>query len=269
MNVNPIETDHFFYSNNASFNTVTKYYSRSSDGDCVFIPNWRALPHHWESFCKELAKKYNVYYFETREKQSYRGDITNMSLSSEVMAGDVISFINHNPFKNYKLILCSFAVPMIVANWNKIDEKPQSVVLICPVKEIHLPKAVRLFAITPAVILPWVANIFYQIVKNIPAFKSICKNQRSIFESTNKNEIFKIHGSVRSILKMNVGLHHYSKISSPVLIIKTKQDPLHNPGISMELNQILENSSLIEIENFRKAHSEEVAQIILNHNSNK
>jgi hypothetical protein len=257
-----IQKDIRDFENDSVINRVIRYGNHSVRERCIFIPNWRAKAHHWEGFCNHLAQFLDIDYFETREKPSARPIATTISYANKHIASDIINYLNAQSAIDYHLILCSFSAPLVFSHWDELHHKPKSLVLICPISRVSMPWPVRLFSILPMKTLPFLYKGLYRIANKVSSIQAICKNHVDLFKDGNMHEIGKFQSSVREVMKLHLPYKTYSKACAPTLVVKPKNDKIHCPVTCHKINRTIRDSVLHEVENFKTAHSVEVAKKI-------
>ncbi|MFM2395412.1 MAG: hypothetical protein RLZZ546_3395 [Bacteroidota bacterium] len=250
------------FDNGDVINEVIKYVHDDSNEMCIFIPNWQAKPHHWERFCNHMDQYFNLDYFQTREKPCTKFKTITTDYSNEQSAADIIQYLNTHPRINYHLILCSFSVPLLISKWDELIYKPKSLTLICPITNVSLPWPVRLFASLPKKSLPILHKMLFYMANKTSALKPICKNHMTLFEEGNLHELQKFQASVRDVLKLKISHDLFEKIGLPTLIVMPLKDKIHSQSSCLKIHKKIKNSSIYEVENFRKAHQVEVAKEI-------
>ncbi len=259
MTETEISKDISYFINGNVANRVIKFHNERTELQSIFVPNWRAKPHHWDGFCNVLNGNMNLTYFETREKPNTRFNSEPSNLENKHVAEDIIRFINSQNYVNYSLILCSYTIPIVVQQWEKIAIKPNKLVLICPITEVKLPRLVKLFSLVPTNLLPRLAKVSFELISRLPAFHPICKNHQNIFMNGNYQEMTQLQMSIRQMQKLKIKTNDYRKIDCPVMVVKTLKDKLHDPRTCDIIYDILVADTLYEVTNFKEAHGKEVA----------
>ncbi|MBK8054827.1 MAG: hypothetical protein IPK35_16550 [Saprospiraceae bacterium] len=250
------------FENGVVTNRVIKYVNTSSKNNCIFVPNWRAKPHHWDGFCNFLAQFSNLDYFETREKPSTKCVGFSFDQSNEKTASDVVCYINSINNMEYHLILCSFSAPLVFSQWDKIHNKPKSLILICPIQRVMLPWPVRLFSSLPQYAFPLLYKMTFNLANRTKAVKAICNNHQDLFREGNMDKLIKFQSSVKEVLKLRVSFAAFEKTAIPTLVFKPLNDKVHCPKVCQKIHNSIKDSKLLEVENFRLAHSVDVAKKI-------
>ena len=248
------------FDNGPIVNRVVKYVHDTSMEMCIFVPNWRAKMHHWDGFCDHISQYYNLEYFETREKPNTISKATSIDYNNVHAAMDIINYLNTHLCINYHLILCSFSVPLVLSKWEELICKPKSLTLICPLTHVSLPWPVRLFSSIPNATLPYMHQMVFNLANRTSAIRPICKNHLDLFKGGNIKELSHFQSSVREVLKLKISHDLFEKVSVPTLIVKPMSDKIHRPGICHKIYKTIKNSVLHEVDNFRDAHSVDVAR---------
>lgn len=252
------------FKNDSVHNRVVKFVHDTSSDMCIFIPNWRAKPHHWDGFCNQLSQHINLDYFETREKPSTKILRGKINYDNEATAMDIIHYLNTHPCYDYHLILCSFSVPLVMSKWDELKYKPKTLTMICPITQVLLPWPVKLFVNVPKPVLPYLHKMIYSLASKTSAVKPICKNHVDLFRKGNIKELSQFQDAVKDVLKLRVGIDVFEKLEVPTMIIKPLHDKIHSAGTCQKISSRLKNPAVHEVENFRNAHSMEVAKEIHN-----
>ncbi len=249
-----------YYTNGDISNRVIKYSHDNDVDQCVFVPNWRAKPHHWSGFISAVSQYLNIDYFETREKMSTISSEPLIDFRNEQLADDIIQYINTQVKKEYHLILCSFSTSLVISHWDRLNRKPKSLVLVCPISCVSLPWIVRLFTKIPNSTVPFLYKIFYKLARKSKAVRPICKNMETLIKDGNIFSIRNLHSSVKHVLKLKIPIFYYKKVEVPTLIIKANRDKIHPSHSCHLIHQSIPNSILEEVDSFKEAHSEETAK---------
>lgn len=235
-------------------NRVIRYNQRPELEKCIFIPNWRAKSHHWEGFCNCIARHYNLDYFETREKPNTVSIEKLKDHDNELMAADIIHYINAQSDSDYHLILCSFAAPLVFSQWERLHNKPKSLVLICPINSISLPWIVSVFSKIPPRATPFLYKAIYKLAHKVISLKPICYSLKALFRKGDLSEITNLQSSIRHVLKLDISISKFNNAQVPTLIVKSLNDKIHSPKKCHLIHKTILNSILIEVENFKEAH---------------
>jgi hypothetical protein len=113
MTETEISKDISYFVNGNVANRVIKFHNERTELQSIFVPNWRAKPHHWDGFCNVLNENMNLTYFETREKPNTRLNTQPNNLDNKLVADDIIRFINGQNYVNYHLIYNSYCCPIL------------------------------------------------------------------------------------------------------------------------------------------------------------
>lgn len=248
-------------SDNVSLRVMTFEPKQKSDLPTVlFIPGWISLMKGWQIVLKEMTKDFNIIYAETREKIT--SEVKNTKdYSVDAIADDIIKLIDIYNLEENKFILfgSSLGGTAILETYQKLKVRPLCFALLGPNAEYRMPWWGVLLVKTF-----WVRS--YPVLKHF--LKWYLKNFRLDIE--HDREQFEKYSNALDVAdpsKLKPGalaLYDYkvwpilADIDLPVLIIGATKDLLHEPQNLIKMDEMLPNSTWLDMETNTKAHGAEM-----------
>ena len=226
----------------------------------LFIPGWISLMKGWQIVLKEMSKDFNIIYAETREKITAQVKNTK-DYSVEAIAEDIIKLVDIYGLTENKFIIfgSSLGGTAILETYQRMKVKPLCFALLGPNAEYRMPLWGRILI-----------RIFW--IKLYPGFKQFVKWYLKNFrlDIEHDREQFEKYSNALDAAdpsKLKPGAIALSKykvwnilpdIDLPVLIVGATKDLLHEPKNLIKMDEMLPNSTWLDMETNTKAHGVEM-----------
>ncbi|SEQ44733.1 alpha/beta fold hydrolase [Neolewinella agarilytica] len=253
----------YYFANGEVNNRVVSFPGPAGAPLLVFVANWRAKLKHWKSFIKVLQQKHRVLYFETREKEAtqYRTEAPDLSVTA--MAEDLTRFLNLVE-RPYHLLGVSVGTSVILRSWAKLTNKPESLILLCPVLKVKMPAYFRVFPFIDIKTFTRYAPLLYRLLCVSPRLKSVQKTLRRAMTEKDFTEIAVMKASVQQLLTMPDPLACSNcRPTGRTLIVRSLQDPLHSAADADRVMQGIGATDAFSCPDFRSVHAAETAERLL------
>jgi len=230
----------------------------------IFIPGWGSIIDSWEVVLKEMTKDFEVYYLETREKNSSI-HITEQPLTIKSLGDDfpyVLSELNLIN-KSYILLGSSLGATVILDSISKNKVNPTLSILIGPNAEFNIPSLWLMIArLTPPFffyilrpIIKWYMKKKYLDMNSDP--KQYYKYAKSLDQASPS----RLRRSALNFSSYKIW-DQLNKINQKVLILAGSKDIMHDYKNTLRISEKLSNSELIDMETNNKTHSKEMVSKI-------
>lgn len=226
----------------------------------LFIPGWISLMKGWQIVLKEMSKDFNIIYAESREKITSQVKNTN-DYSVEAIADDIVKLIDIYNLEenNYLLFGSSLGGTAILETYQKLTVKPLCFALLGPNAEYRMPwwgrALVKIFWIR---LYPGFKRFLKWYLKN---FRLDIEHDREQFEkysnALDAADPKKLKPGAIALAKYKVW-DILPDIDLPVLIVGATKDLLHEPKNLLRMDEILPNSTWLDMETNTKAHGAEM-----------
>jgi len=252
-----------YFNNGAINNRVITFPGPPGAPLIVFVANWRAKVKHWRAFIEVLQQKYRVRYFETREKQATRYLTDCPDLSVESMVDDVVSFLNELG-EPYHLMGVSVGTSLILQAWDELRQKPESLVLLCPVLKVRMPLYFHVFPFINIKTFTRYAPLMYRLMRISPSLKSVCSTLHRAMTDRDFTEIAVMKASVQHLLRMpDPLLTGNCRPLGRTLIVRTLHDPIHTRADADKVMNGLGAENAFDCTDFRSVHAAQTAVRLL------
>lgn len=229
----------------------------------VFVANWRAKLRHWRSFIEVLQQKYRILYFETREKEATQYLTETPDLSVKAMVGDLGNFLNRIE-RPYHLMAVSVGTSLIMRAWQGLQQKPKSLVLLCPVLKVRMPAYFRIFPFINIDTFTRYAPLVYRLMSVSPSLKSVRTTLHRAMTEQNFTALAVMKASVQHLLQMPNPLAAGKwQPAGRTLVVRSLQDPIHTQGDADKVMDGLGIKDCFSCPDFRSVHAAETAERLL------
>ncbi|MFC2082271.1 alpha/beta fold hydrolase [Bacteroidota bacterium] len=241
---------------------VTSFTSAAKNNNpkIIFVAGWVSLMIGWQKVLKEMTKEYDVYYVETREKNTsqVKGKV-NFGINE--LSNDLKEIVSKLEFKDGEYILfgSSLGGTTILDCCMTLPVKPLSLILIGPNAYFRIPRfgKVLIKSFYPPLYLwfkpyvKWYLKNFRLDVKSDPAqYEKYCG-------ALDAADPWKLKNAAIAFFYYSVW-DKLSKIDIPTLVIGASKDELHEPENLKKIVDKMKTATYLDMETNEKTHSEEV-----------
>ena len=226
----------------------------------IFIPGWGSFVQGWKIVLKEMSKDFEIYYIETREKNSAR-HTKEQKISIQKIADDISKVVQLNNLENKKFIALgsSMGATVILDAMAENKLNPSLAVLIGPNIEFNIPWIlIAAIALIPsklyAVVRPYAK--WYMKRKYID-MKSDSKQYHKYSYVLDNIHFGRTRRSALSFKRYNFK-DKIKKIKSRILVFSGNKDILHNYKQTLDMINRIKNATLINLETNDRTHSVEM-----------
>lgn len=252
-----------YFSNGEVNNRVVSFPGPDQAPLIVFVANWRAKLKHWRAFIEVLQRTYCILYFETREKETTQYLTDAPDLSVKAMVTDLDNFLNHIE-RPYHLLGVSVGTSLIMRVWDKLQQKPDSLVLLCPVLKVRMPVYFKVFPFINIDTFTRYAPLVYRLLSVSPRLKSVRSTLHRAMTEQNFTELAVMKASVQHLLEMPDPLTAVgSRPNGRTLVVRSLRDPLHSGADADKVMDGLGISDSFHCQDFRSVHAAETAERLL------
>ena len=225
----------------------------------VFIPGWGSFIHGWKIVLQEMTKYFEIYYIETREKNSAK-HIKEQKISIQNIGHDIAQVVRHHRINNnYIAVGSSMGATAILDGIAKKNLNPSLAVLIGPNIKFNIPRFL-LF------ILALMPTQFYS------AFKPFAKwymKKKYIDMDSDSNQYKKYsyvldHIHIARTRRSALSFKKYSfedkikNVKKRILVFSGKKDILHSYEKTLDMVEKIDDAKLINLETNDRTHSVEM-----------
>ena len=225
----------------------------------VFIPGWGSFIHGWKIVLQEMTKYFEIYYIETREKNSAK-HIKEQKISIQNIGHDIAQVVRHHRINNNYIALgSSMGATAILDGIAEKNLNPSLAVLIGPNINFNIPRFL-LF------ILALMPTQFYS------AFKPFAKwymKKKYIDMDSDSNQYKKYsyvldHIHIARTRRSALSFKKYSfedkikNVKKRILVFSGKKDILHSYKKTLDMVEKIEDAKLINLETNDRTHSVEM-----------
>lgn len=231
----------------------------------VLLPGLASVIENFRETLIALTENHTVYFLETREKGTSR-IIGKVGFSVPDLASDIPAVIEKLKLENGSYIIAGYSLgaSVIAAAFGGIKQKPKVVVLIEPSATFKWPWwlpilarfAVPIYGIIKP-FLKWYMKTFRINTKE--DFEMYEINARILDRADPK----KLAATVIAVRKFDAW-DYLPSINVPCLVIGVSHDKFHSHDEASEVATRIKNSCYIDVQNNKRSHSAEVAEIIDN-----
>jgi pimeloyl-ACP methyl ester carboxylesterase len=226
----------------------------------IFIPGWGSIINSWEVVLKEMTKDFEVYYLETREKNSSI-HMTEQPITIKSMADDlpyILSELNLLS-KSYILLGSSLGATIIVDSISRNKVSPTLSILIGPNAEFNIPTLWLIIArLTPPFFFYFIRPIIKWYIKNhYLDMNSDPKQYYKYAKSLDQASPGRLRRSALSFSSYKIW-DKLDKVNHAVLILTGSKDIMHDYKNTLKISDKLSNSKLIDMKTNNKTHSIEM-----------
>lgn len=231
----------------------------------VLLPGLASVIDNFRDTLIALTEKHIVYFLETREKGSsiISGKV---GFTIEDIASDIPMVIKKIGLASQSYILAGYSLgaSVIAASFGAITQKPKNVVLIEPSATFKWPWWL--------LVLARFAVPVYGIIKPflkwyMKTFRINTKEDYEMYEINarilDRADPKKLAATVIAVRKFEVW-DYLPSIDVPCLVIGVSHDKFHSHDEASEVATRIKNSCYIDVQNNKRSHSAEVAEIIDN-----
>lgn len=248
-------------SDNVSLRVVEFLPNKSTTQPTVlFIAGWISLMKGWEIVLKEMTKDFHVIYVETREKISSQVS-GKVEFSVEAIAQDIVTIVGKFKLEKDKYIIfgSSLGGTSILESYRDLKTLPLCFVLLGPNAEYRAPwwwiVIIHLFwTRLYGIIKPFVKWYMRKFRLDVETDRAQYEKYCNALDAADPK---KLKPAALALSKYKVWdiLEH---IGLPVLIIGASKDLLHEPENLIKMDQMLPNSTYLDMETNTYAHGPEM-----------
>lgn len=257
-----INREEVYFNNKCVENRIICFKRKGSGERLVFVPNWHAKEKHWTTFVETLTADYQVEYFESREKINTRIKKDQVGYTVPEMSQDLVRYLNqiNGP---YHLIGASIGACLIVKGWAAIRNKPKSLVLMCPILDLKMPRYFHLFKFIPERLLKAVRPVIFSFLSSSKQLRAVSKNLYRAFKSPDLTELLIIKASIQDLIKMRMDVAEVQRIKHPSFVVYTLDDGIHLQKDAQKVIRHIHGAKSTAFETFRAVHGKESAEAVL------
>jgi len=230
---------------------------KTNNPPVIFVPGWVSLPAGWKTVVQDMTRDFDVYYVETREKNSARtSGIKDFSV--EATGEDLNKIAEHFKFnpQDYILFGSSLGATAILDTAPNLSIDPRALVLIGPNAVFRFPwwAMAVIYSLHSGLLnifkpfVKWHLRNYRLDVDSDPAqYKKYC-------DAIDTADLKKLKRGVVALSKYKVW-DRLPLIEHPTLIIGGHKDLLHEPENLKKIYSMLKNGTYLEMETNARTHS--------------
>ena len=230
----------------------------------VFVPGLASVPENFTGALIGLTRYHKVHYIETREKRTARINGSH-GFSVADVASDLVNYLDRSFTGNDKYVLVGYSLgaTAIAESFRNLRNRPVGLVLVEPNSSFNFPWW--------SVLLARVARYVFWYMK--PFLKWYIRKFR--VNTTEDNEMYLINCrildaaeprrlglAIRALKPYHTG-DCLGEIPAPVMVAGVSKDKFHSHDEALRISEGIRNSTYIDIEDNRRSHGGEMADLIL------
>lgn len=249
-------------SDNVSLRVIEFYpHKHTTQPTVLFIAGWISLMKGWKLVLQEMTKDFNIIYVETREKISSQINGTK-DFSVKAIAMDLVKLVEIFGLQKNKYIMfgSSLGGTAILESYQNVNHKPLCFALLGPNAEYRTPWwgliIIYLFwtRLYTAVLKPFVKWYLRNFRLDIETDRAQYEKYCNALDAADPK---KLKPGALALAKYKVW-DILENIDLPVLIIGATKDLLHEPQNLIQMDEILPNSTFLDMETNTYAHGPEL-----------
>lgn len=234
--------------------------NKTTQPTVLFIAGWISLMKGWKIVLREMTKDFNIIYVETREKFSSQVS-GKAEFSVEAIAQDIVTLVGKFKLEKDKYIIfgSSLGGTSILESYRDLKTLPLCFVLLGPNAEYRAPwwwiVIIHLFwTRLYGIIKPFVKWYMRKFRLDVETDRAQYEKYCNALDAADPK---KLKPAALALVKYKVWdiLEH---IGLPVLIIGASKDLLHEPENLIKIDQMLPNSTYLDMETNTYAHGPEM-----------
>lgn len=234
--------------------------NKTTQPTVLFIAGWISLMKGWKIVLREMTKDFNIIYVETREKISSQVK-GKAEFSVEAIAQDIVTIVGKFKLEKDKYIIfgSSLGGTSILESYRDLKTLPLCFVLLGPNAEYRAPwwwiVIIHLFwTRLYGIIKPFVKWYMRKFRLDVETDRAQYEKYCNALDAADPK---KLKPAALALSKYKVWdiLEH---IDLPVLIIGASKDLLHEPENLIKMDQMLPNSTYLDMETNTYAHGPEM-----------
>lgn len=245
---------------------VIEFYpqKKTTQPTVLFIPGWISLMKGWKIVLREMTKDFHVIYAETREKIT--SQVTGkVDFSVKAIAQDIVTLADIYKLEKDKYIIfgSSLGGTSILESYKDLKTLPLCFALLGPNAEYRTPwwgKIIihlfwtRLYVVLKPFIKWYLRKFRLDIESDQAQYEKYCN-------ALDAADPKKLKPGALALSKYKVwGI--LKDIDLPVLIIGATKDLLHEPQNLIQMDEMLPNSTFLDMETNTFAHGPELVEEI-------
>lgn len=226
-------------------------------GKILFVAGWMSFSEAWRMVLDELRETHEIYYLESREKNSSR--VTRQArfgIEEMVRDYEVVAKKLGVEAGNLDVVASSVGAATVIRAFAS-GVRPRRIALVSPVLRPEVPSFLPLMTL-----IAW--GPMYEVFKILAAWwygLFIYRVSRDEFQKSrflvvlNGAEPWKALRGARDIFGLRVSLEEVQKVDAPVFILAASNDPQHPAKDIEEIERSLPQGCYHDFKSFRKTHS--------------
>jgi pimeloyl-ACP methyl ester carboxylesterase len=236
----------------------------TADGRILFVPGWMSFSDTWRLVLRELRRRFEVYYVESREKNSSTvSRRTRCRIEDLVHDYRVIAEYLRVEDGDLNVVASSVGAATVIRGFSA-GVRPRCIATISPILRPEIP------AFTPYMVMIlrgplvrlarwltswWYGYFIYRVSRD--------EFQRSRFLQVLKGcDPRKMARGARDLVGLDIPMSEVEALDVPVLILAASQDPQHRADDIEAMSHALPHSRYVDLEFFQRTHSPTAGQII-------
>jgi len=226
----------------------------------LFIPGWISLMKGWQIVLREMTKDFHIIYAESREKITSQVN-GKAEFSVEAIAKDIVKLVEIYKLKKDKYIIfgSSLGGTSILESYKELNNIPLCFALLGPNAEYRTPWWGKILI---RLVWPGLYNALRPFVKwYLRKFRLDIETDRAQYDkycnALDAADPKKLKPAAKALSKYKVW-DILKDIDIPVLIIGASKDLLHEPQNLIQMDNMLPNSTFLDMETNTYAHGPEM-----------
>lgn len=234
--------------------------NKTTQPTVLFIAGWISLMKGWKIVLREMTKDFNIIYVETREKISSQVS-GKAEFSVEAIAQDIVTIVGKFKLEKDKYIIfgSSLGGTSILESYRDLKTLPLCFVLLGPNAEYRAPwwwiVIIHLFwTRLYGIIKPFVKWYMRKFRLDVETDRAQYEKYCNALDAADPK---KLKPAALALSKYKVW-DILDDVKLPVLIIGASKDLLHEPENLFKMDQMLPNSTYLDMETNTYAHGPEM-----------
>lgn len=258
----PIPHKTLYFPNGSIANRVMTFEASPAQESLVFVPNWHGKPKHWHGFVEPLTRRFQLHYFETREKLGTLKTEPRICYRIESMASDLVNYLNHIQHP-YHLMGTSIGGSTILKAWPYLQRKPQSLVLLCPVVNLSMPGYFHYFRYLSERTVRMVRPAVFFVMSRSKRTQKLSRSLYSAFQNKDLTDLLSMKYSIDDLLSMRMHASEITALDIPTFIGYTLNDGIHLLDDARILIEAIDEVEAAAFPNFRAVHQKHAANRVM------
>lgn len=233
-------------------------------GRILFVAGWMSFPDSWRMVLEALCESHEVYYLESREKNSSRVP-RDARFRIQELVDDYRAVARELEVGSGKLdVVASSVGAATVIRGFGAGVRPRRIALVSPVLRPEVPRVLPL-------VLTVARGPLYPLVRSLASWwygLFIYRVSRDEFQNSRFRAVlggaepWKVLRGAGDIFDLKIRMEEVGQVDVPALVLAASRDPQHRAEHVAAIADQLPHGRCIDLERFRRTHSRAAGRAI-------